>query len=577
MTPNPSHLAAAISDFRQARRRAVLQELLARITRRQINLLAYDDVRASLRGRESGLPELRDIPLDAIIGSVGRHSDFTRSFLPLRESDLQRWAGVEAGVLSLEGLPPIEVYQIDEAYFVLDGNHRVSVARQLGATHLEAFVTKVRTRVPLTADATPDDIILMAQYTQFLEETRLDELRPEQNLTTTIPGQYRVLREHIDVHRYFMGLDEQRDITHEEAVLHWYDQVYMPVVGILRELGVLWHFPERTEADLYLLLASHRETLEAHLGWQVSTEALVADLAIAQSERLRSVATRLAEGVVSAFIPAELESGPPTGQWRRELVTARETIQLFHTILVAVTGNPSGWTTLDRAIDIAQREQARLLGLHVLTEESDQTVENEIQGDFERRCSEAGVQSDLAFEHGNISEALVARARWVDLVMLPLNHPPEASPRGRLGSGMRTVIRRSGRPVLAMPPDSSTPTHSLLAYDGSPKADEALFMAAYFAGQWELRLTVLYVSRAAHADQDPIITANEYLASHGVDAIYVQEKGPVEDVILETAQIHNCDLIIMGSYRTAPVLEVVLGSVVDSILRQTQLPIMICR
>ena len=220
MTPNPSHLAAAISDFRQARRRAALQELLARITQRQINLLAYDDVHVSLRGRERGLPKLREIPLDAIIGSVGRHSDFTRSFLPLRESDLQRWAGVEAGVLGLEGLPPIEVYQIDEAYFVLDGNHRASVAHQLGATHIEAFVTNVQTRVPLTADATPDDIILKAQYTQFLEETRLDELRPEQNLATTIPGQYRVLREHIDFHRYFMGIDEQRDIANEKAVVH---------------------------------------------------------------------------------------------------------------------------------------------------------------------------------------------------------------------------------------------------------------------------------------------------------------------------------------------------------------------
>lgn len=577
MTPNPYHLAAAISDFRLARRRAVLQELLARITRRQINLLAYDDVRVGLHGRESGLPELREIPLDSIIGSVGRPSDFTRSFLPLRESDLQRWAGVQAAVTSLEGLPPIDVYQIDEAYFVLDGNHRVSVARQLGATQIEAYVTKVRTRVPLAKDDTPDDIILKAQYTQFLEETHLDEHRPEQNLTTTIPGQYRVIREHIEVHRYFIGIDEQRDIANEEAVLHWYDHVYMPVVGILRELGVLWHFPERTETDLYVLLASHRATLEARLGWQVSTEAAIADLTTTKSERPRSVAARIAEGVVSAFIPAELESGPPTGQWRRELVAARETNQLFHTILVALTGNPSGWTTLDRAIDIAQREEARLLGLHVLTEESDQTVADEIQGEFERRCREADIQSDFAFEHGNISEALVARARWTDLVMLPLNHPPEASARGRLGSGLRRVIRRSGRPVLALPPGAAAPAHGLLAYDGSPKADEALFMAAYFAGQWQLRLTVLYVSKAAHADQHPIKSANEYLAAHGVDATYVQEKGAVEDVILETAQMHNCDLIMMGSYRTVPVLEVVLGSVVDSILRQTQLPIMICR
>jgi len=103
------------------------------------------------------------------------------------------------------GLPPIEVYQIGEVYFVQDGNHRVSVAYQLGARYIQAYVTEVQTRVPLTPDVQPVDLILMAEYADFLEGTRLDELRPGADLRTSIPGQYQALSEHIDVHRYYMG------------------------------------------------------------------------------------------------------------------------------------------------------------------------------------------------------------------------------------------------------------------------------------------------------------------------------------------------------------------------------------
>src|SRR5690606_41196661 len=111
-----------------------------------------------------------------------------------------------------------------------DGNHRVSVARSMGATHIQAYVTEVRTRVPLTPDIKPDDLIIKAEYADFLEKTRLDELRPEANLQVTVPGKYEILLEHIAVHRYFMGIDFDREIPYKEAVAHWYDEVYMPLV-----------------------------------------------------------------------------------------------------------------------------------------------------------------------------------------------------------------------------------------------------------------------------------------------------------------------------------------------------------
>lgn len=112
----------------------------------------------------------------------------------------------------LGGLPPIDVYQIGEVYFVKDGNHRVSVARQMGATHIQAYVTQIETGVPLLPDVQPDDLILKAEYAGFLEETHLDQVRPGVDLNMTVPGQYDKLKEHIEVHRHYMGLEQRREI-----------------------------------------------------------------------------------------------------------------------------------------------------------------------------------------------------------------------------------------------------------------------------------------------------------------------------------------------------------------------------
>jgi hypothetical protein len=120
---------SAASNFRDARSRASREEILARVSGKPTELLCYDDVPKQIRAARTSSRGLHDIPLDAIVGSVGRCTDFTRSFLPLRDSDESRWAHVELAWNELAGLPPIEVYQIGQVYFVLDGNHRVSVAR----------------------------------------------------------------------------------------------------------------------------------------------------------------------------------------------------------------------------------------------------------------------------------------------------------------------------------------------------------------------------------------------------------------------------------------------------------------
>jgi nucleotide-binding universal stress UspA family protein len=574
-----SSLSSAIEDFHRARRQANLKELLARLTGESTLLLSYDEVRRQLRGAGGVERGLKDIPLDAIVGSVGRYTDFTRDFLPRREVSAERWARVKIVASGLIGLPPIEVYQIGEVYFVKDGNHRVSVARRLGATHIQAYVTEVHSRVPLTPDLQPDDLILKAEYTSFLESTRLDELRPQADLSVSVPGRYQVLLEHIDVHRYFMGLDFQRDVEYPEAVAHWYDTVYLPVVRIIREQGILHNFPGRTETDLYLWISQHRSHLEEHLGWQIQTEYAASDLADHQSAARSTALSRLGGRLLEVIIPDTLESGPPAGEWRTKAAAVRPCDCLFLKILVPVNGREDGWHALEQALVIARRENAALYGLHVvlLKESTESQAALAVQAEFDRRCEQSGIQGSLVITSGEVSEQICQHAHWTDLVAVNLAHPPGAQPLARLSSGFRNLIQRCPRPLLATPQTTAPLDSALLAYDGSPKAREALFVATYLAGKWRTSLTVICVEDNGRVGQETLRQAQDYLEEHGVGATYRLESGPAPTTILSAAEALDCDLLIMGGYGHSPMLEVILGSNVDQVLRACRKPMLICR
>jgi nucleotide-binding universal stress UspA family protein len=571
---------SARRDFHEARRRASLEQIMARLTGRSVALFSYDEVRQKLKARDSGARGLRDIPLDAIVGSEGRYTDFTRSFLPRRDSDMDRWARVKAQVEGMTGLPPIEVYQVGDVYFVRDGNHRVSVARELGATHIQAYVTEVRTKVPLSPDDQPADLILKGEYADFLEHTHLDQLRPDADLSVTAPGQYDVLEEHIEVHRYYMGLEQGRELPYQEAVGHWYDQVYLPVVEVIRERGILRDFPERTETDLYLWVSEHRAALEERLGWEIKPEAAATSLALQSSPRPERLAARIGEKLLDLVVPDELEDGPSPGEWRKEHESSREQeSHLFADILVPLNGTESGWQALEQALGVARREAGRLLGLHVVSSEAQRKggKARAVQAEFDRRCQAAGVPGKLAIEAGEVARRICERTRWTDLMVVSLAYPPPAQPVARLGWGFRTMIRRCAAPIMAVPGTPSPLERVLLAYDGSPKADEALYIAAYLADRWKAALAVVTVADDGRITRDTLDHAQNYLVSHGVEAAYHLESGPVPEAILKTAEASGSNLVVMGSYGYNPVLEVVLGSAVDQVLRSSQHPTLICR
>ncbi len=563
-----SYIGAA-EDFRRARRSAAIQQILSRLSGKSADALPYEELRQLVGVQARKLPELKDVPLDAIVGSVGRYSDFTRSFLPKKSVVEARWAGVRIATTGLVGLPPIELYQLGEAYFVLDGNHRVSVARQLGATSIEAHVIAFETKVPLESTDELDDVILRAERVDFLTETGIDKIRPDADLQLTAPGQYRLLVVHIHTHRYFMGLDLGRDISPEESVASWYDTVYLPVIQEIREKAILAQFPDRTETDLYLWTAKHRDELREELGWEVEPRAAAADL----SSQVPSTVGRAVISVGRAVLSAVTSDKP--AEHSRERYDDR----LFPEILVPVRGDDGGWDALAQAFEIARREGGHVRGLYVVSAEKEleSAGTQVVQAEFSHRCQEAGIAATLKVASGKVTSQICMRSRFTDLVVLKLDHPPPSQPLGRLSSGFRSVLRRCSSPVLAVPVLASGLGHALLAYDGSPKAEEALFVATYMAGRWNLSLTVVTVAKSVDSAREIQASAEAYLTGYGIQSGYVQADGQAAPTILQESQDRQCDLVIMGGYGRSPVAEVSLGSVVGAILRASRVPVLICQ
>jgi hypothetical protein len=263
--------------FRDARRKALLTELLDALRRQPSNMLSLDDVRARLNVRGQRWLGHQVVSVDHIIGSEGRYGDFDRQFLPRSDKLKERWSRIDSAMIDSVQLPPVDLYKIGDAYFVRDGNHRVSVARQQGQVYIDAAVTELLIDVPLSPDVSMRDLMLKEEYSDFLEWTGLGELRPEQRIEFTELGGYLDLVRHINAHRYYLGKDWGRDIDRDEAVTHWYDDIYLPIVRVMREQNVLRRFPNRTEADLYRWIIEHRWFMRERSGADPSLEAATSD------------------------------------------------------------------------------------------------------------------------------------------------------------------------------------------------------------------------------------------------------------------------------------------------------------
>ena len=262
-------------DFSKAMQKAFWEELKAFILRRSIRLLPFDEVKDKLEiwfVRDLGL---QTVPIDSIVGSESRYRSFTRHFLPLEENLRDRWKKVAQAHYFRQDLPPVELYKVQDVYFVKDGHHRVSVFRTKGVRNIEAHVYEYECDVPLDEGIDLEKLAIQETYHQFLRDTQLGKNRPYLKLQLTLLGGYPVLMDHIQTHKYYLKKEKREEITLPEAACSWYDNVYTPLASIIRKNRIMRQFPHRTETDFYLWMIQNRRQLINEHGWKMEPESIV--------------------------------------------------------------------------------------------------------------------------------------------------------------------------------------------------------------------------------------------------------------------------------------------------------------
>jgi hypothetical protein len=250
-------------DFSRARRRAFLRRIGAYLRRDpgSNQLLSFDEVKGALGAISQVYLGMREVSVSKIVGSVGRHRDFDRAFLPSKPDLGTRWRRIDEIMDRGEELPPISLYKIGDAYFVQDGNHRVSVARQRGVEMIDAEVIELRSRVPLDSALTARDLLHKLEHRHLLERLPFDRVLPEIKIQFSDVSDYRKLATYVEAHGFRLSQLWRRYVSPEEVLRDWYEYGYSPIAQMIREERILDAFPGRTELDLYLWIVYHRERL----------------------------------------------------------------------------------------------------------------------------------------------------------------------------------------------------------------------------------------------------------------------------------------------------------------------------
>jgi hypothetical protein len=223
-------------------------------------LLPLPEVTRRLRQFEQHYVGIQPIPVARIVGTVDRSRDFDRDFLPRRPEMEDRWRQVERAFPD-GAFPVITVFELDGSYFLVDGHHRVAIARQLGTEFIDADITELHTKIPLAPEANIGQIIHAEQEANFLEESGLDRARPGVRISLSRPEGFVELLEIIRVHGYHLMKERGEPVDDADISGDWYDWLYEPAVEAIRQEGLTDRYPNATEGDLFLWLHHRRRAM----------------------------------------------------------------------------------------------------------------------------------------------------------------------------------------------------------------------------------------------------------------------------------------------------------------------------
>jgi nucleotide-binding universal stress UspA family protein len=355
------------------------------------------------------------------------------------------------------------------------------------------------------------------------------------------------------------------------------------VVDIIRERRVLRGFPKRTETDLYIWMLEYRSELENDLGWKIDDDTVAESLLTRFSSNTKYSFRRLWYWFYQKITPANFDRGPSTGTWRKSHnIRLAKDWDFFHNILVTLQENDQSQAALEQALWIAKLENSHISALHMVDSEDeiDGPDVKLLREKFRKKIDEAGIEGDLVVEIGSANKTIVERAIYTDLVVLKLKYAPGTQAFAKLRSGMRILIRRCSQPLLVVPGAMRPIGRILVAFDGSPRAKEATYIGTYLAKHWGVTMYLLTTFRDQSLKEEMkeyFLEAKSYFIRQDVFPHAHMREGLSGETILAFAEEKEIDLIVMGSYGSNPLREMVWGSTIDYVLESVKIPLLICR
>lgn len=301
-------LPEAESDFARARNKALFNEIQHLLTPEEAAMISLKAVRKVIKTQSETYIGMKVIPINKIVGSEGRYRDFDNQFFPKRSIIKERWEHVDEAVIKDIVLPPIKVYELGGLYFVRDGNHRVSVAKSKGVEFIDAEVVSLQTEIKLSPARSLNGMmkqIISYEKRNFYFETNFGDITDYWVLDFSTAGQYDVIYNHILTHKYFINQNQTEEIPMEDAILSWFNNVYLPVVTTIQKYKIMKYFRKNTVSDLYVWIITFYDELKKKFGDGLPLDQIVNDI---KREKKFSLLSRVRNFIKKYILKKEISN-----------------------------------------------------------------------------------------------------------------------------------------------------------------------------------------------------------------------------------------------------------------------------
>lgn len=292
-------------DFNIARYRSFMNFIKTLITNRSNDLIDFETLKKRIHPKSEFYKGMETVPVKKIVGSQGRFRDFDNLFLPKHDHTRDRWENIDKAYYDEIPLPAVSLYKIGDTYYVRDGNHRVSVAQQRGIEFVDAEVIEIKSLIKFEKPEEINQKILEYELKEFYRITGIDTYRPVNKIDIKIIGNYAILLEHIEVHKYFLGEKDNTDIDYKKAVCEWYDYVYLPLVDLIAKEKLASDFQKAGISDLYIWITEHWHHLKDQYGQYLQPSKAIEDFKKKYSSNKLFKSWNILLYILNKFIPIQ--------------------------------------------------------------------------------------------------------------------------------------------------------------------------------------------------------------------------------------------------------------------------------